>query len=244
MKKSVISSAVVAALGLTAAGVASAAAVTGLTLRDVGSNTANGIGNFSATLDGNIGAFQFKSNYMNIKSYNGTNGFSGDVGTGTMVAGANPTGSFTTGFIFSGAPFVPYTFGSNFAATVTNGALAVSALDFGGNFGGGANFNLPPDTNFPVQVLWTNATSNPNDFNVAFRWGHDITSTDDPSLMYTAFSAQWALEGCVSTVGNVGAACGAATGTTPVPIPAAAWLFGSGLAGMAGVARRRKARKS
>lgn len=40
-----------------------------------------------------------------------------------------------------------------------------------------------------------------------------------------------------------GAYAGAlAAATTPVPLPAAAWLLGSGLAGLAGIARRRRAR--
>ena len=33
---------------------------------------------------------------------------------------------------------------------------------------------------------------------------------------------------------------GAGPGTNPIPVPAAAWLFGSGLLGLAGIARRRK----
>jgi len=79
------------------------------------------------------------------------------------------------------------------------------------------------------------------DFNVAFRWGHDITSSEEPSGMFSAFSAQWVLEGFASTVGHVGDACG--TTVSDVPVPAAAWLFGSCLMGMAGVGRRRKARE-
>ena len=247
MKKTAISTAVAAAMGLVAGGV-QAAAVTGLTLKDVGSNSDNGIGFFDPTPDGNIGAFRFNNKYINVNTYGGTSGFSGDVGTGTVLGGgaANATGSFTTGFIFSGAPFVPFTFGGGFVADVSNGALSVTTLDFGGNFQSGAqpwpDFPLPPDANYPVEVLWTNATANATDFNVAFRWGHDIVTADDPSGMYTSFSAQWVLEGCVSTAGNVGDACGA--GTAPIPVPAAVWLFGSGLAGIAGVARRRKSRKS
>ncbi len=33
-------------------------------------------------------------------------------------------------------------------------------------------------------------------------------------------------------------------GTTPIPVPAAAWLFGTGLAGLVGVARRRRSRNA
>lgn len=235
MKKSLISSAVVAALGLTV-GVAEAASVTGLVIQDVGSNTANGAGNYSSTQDGVSGAFKFAP--INVVSYAGASQFTGDVGTGTMLGNgaANPTGSFTTGFIFSGAPFVPFTFGSGFDADITGGALTINSLDFGGNFGGGQDFLLAPDAG-TLDVLWVNQdglTAGGNDYNVAFRWSHDITSAEDPSLAFTSFSARWVLEGVATVEGT----------TNPVPVPAAVWLFGSGLAGIAGVARRRKARKS
>jgi hypothetical protein len=242
MKKSTIASAVAAAIGLTAATVAQAVAVTGLTIVDVGSSTANGIGFYSAVTDGRSGGFKFASTMVNAATYGASTLFTGDAGTGTMLGGgvANPTGSFSTGFIFSSAPFVPFTFGTDFNADVTAGALSISTLNFGGNFGGGTSFNLPPDAG-TLQILWTTATANADDFDVAFRWTHNITSAEDPSLKFTAFTAQWILEGCASTVGNTGAACGAAP---PIPVPAAVWLFGSGLLGLVGVARRRKSTKA
>jgi hypothetical protein len=236
MNKSLVSSAIVAALGLTATAV-NAASVTGLTIRDVGSNTANAAGNFSSTLDGRSGAFKFAP--INVVSYAGASLFSGDVGTGTLLGGgaANPTGSFTTGFLFSSAPFVPFTFGSGFNADITGGVTTISTLDFGGNFGGATDFLLPPDTG-TLEVLWTTPTANATDWNVAFRWSHNITSAEDPSLAFTTFTARWVLEGCASTVGNTGATCGSV-----IPIPAAVWLFGSGLLGLVGVTRRRKGEK-
>jgi hypothetical protein len=244
MKKSVLSSAIMTALGVVSGG-ANAAGVTGLTITDVGSNTANAPGAYSSALDGISGGFRFANKYINVSSYAGTTFFTGDAGTGTVLGGgaANATGSFTTGFIFSSAPFVPYTFGNNFSADIdtANLTMNVSSLDFGGNYGGGSNFNLPPDSNYPVEVLWV-VDAGGGDYNVAFRWGHDITTADDPSLTYTSFSAQWVVEGCASTVGHVGSACGGTT--NPVPVPAAAWLFGSGLMGIAGVTRRRQSRKS
>lgn len=58
---------------------------------------------------------------------------------------------------------------------------------------------------------------------------------DDPALpaVYSQFAGLW-------TLGTNGTLSWAPA-TAEVPVPAAAWLFASGLAGLAGVARRRKA---
>jgi len=249
MKKSTIASAVAAAIGLTAVTGAQAVAVTGLTIMDVGSTTGSGTAGtaapyfYSAVTDGRSGGFKFDPLRINPVTYGAATLWTGDVAGGVMLGGgvANPTGSFSTGFLFSSAPFVPFTFGTDFNADVTAGALSISTLNFGGNFAGGQSFNLPPDAG-TLQILWTTATANADDFDVAFRWTHNITSAEDPSLKFTAFTAQWIIEGCASTVGHhTAATCGAAPA---IPVPAAVWLFGSGLLGLVGVARRRKSTKA
>lgn len=110
MKKTVISSAVLSVLGVTTTAVG-AAPVTGFTIRDVGSNTINSAGNYSSALDGISGAFKFHTSYLNANTYGGASLFTGDVGTGTIQGGgaANPTGSFTTGFMFGASTLVPFT---------------------------------------------------------------------------------------------------------------------------------------
>jgi|GEM_PF-1869502 len=251
MNKKIISTAVISAMGLGVAALAApvasvqAAAVTGWTIRDVGSNS-KGTGGHLTALDGHEGAFGFTTKYCNVKNYaNCGSSFTGNAGTGTIAGGnaANPTGSFSTGFSF-GTPFTPFTSTSgagdvNFAADITNGVLTVSDLGFGGQFSGAYNFDLAPDTTFPLQILWTVPGNNPGEFNAAIRWGHIITTAEDGTGMFTGQNANWVLEGCLTT--NSSGVCAPASA---VPVPAAAWLFGSGLIGLASVARRRKGRKA
>ena len=245
MKRTVVATAVATAIGVgpSDAGAATVA-ITGLTIADVGSNTANGAGNYSSTRDGISGGFRLNVNYINVSTYDGATFFTGDAGTGTLLGGgaANPTGSFTTGFIVSSAQFVPYTFGSGFAGTIdtASNALNITHMDFGFNDGGLNSLGqpldhiTPPDMLHPLEVLWTVPRANGTDWDVAIRWGHDIiSSAEDPSLSYGAFTAQWVLEGCVTT--NANGLC-----TASIPLPATAWLFGSGLLGLSGVARSKK----
>jgi len=227
-KKNMLATAVGVALGVGSIGVASAATIVSLKIEDVGSNTANAANSYSAALDGVSGAFRFSA--INIQTYAGASGFTGDVGTGTMLWGgaANPAGSFSSGFSFSSAPFIPFTFGAGAVGDITAGAMTIANLDFGGNYAGAANFLLPPDAG-TLRINWVQPGADADHWKINFQWSHMITSAEDSTGNFVGFNARWVLEGTASTASTV------------IPVPAAVWLLGSGLIGLVGVARRRKA---
>jgi len=149
---------------------------------------------------------------------------------GPILAGgaANPTGSFSTGFIFSSTPWVPFTFGSGINADIDDANnLTFSSLDFGLNFTAPAlsgDLFLPPDPG-TLKVNWVVNGANANEKLASFQWLHLITTADDPpGAGFPGITMQWIIEGTA----------------TVVPVPAAAWLFGSGLLGLIGIARRKK----
>ncbi len=166
--------------------------------------------------------------------------FSGDTGTDMAWGGANQgPGVFTTGFQFAGQPFEPQTdmsatTGTNGGAVgtiddVTGDLVSVDNLDFGGRFGGTAAspiFYLAPDAG---TLVIENGGLGVN----TLTWSHTITAAEDPSFQFVGFTASWKITGQYNCGGTAG--CGA------VPVPAAVWLFGSGLLGLVGVARRRTA---
>ena len=60
---------------------------------------------------------------------------------------------------------------------------------------------------------------------------HTIAAAEDPgACCFAAWTAQWYYVGTIDGF----------EAPAEVPVPAAVWLFGSGLAGLAAVARRRK----
>ena len=200
-----------------------ATTVTGITVQDVGSTVA---GAYSAVLDNKSGLFRFGA--LTAPKYFGSSGWTGDVGNGTIIGqgSANLSGSFTSGFSFAGAPFVPYTFGNGFNADITAGALTISTLDFGGTYWGGGvatNFNLALDP-ATLQTNWVVPIGNSSDYLVSFQWAHTINSVDDPSGAYVGLTAGWLIEGVAHTA---------------VPVPAAVWLFGSGLMALFGAGYRK-----
>ena len=195
-RKSVVSCAVVSVLGLNIPN-ATADIIEKIKIEDVGSTVA---GAFNSALDGNSGGFRFGP--INPETYLGVSTWTGDVGTGDMIwqGQINNTGSFSTGFIFGGSPFVPYTYGNNANGEINildaagNAGLTVSSLDFGGNFAGLINFNLPPDNPPGIQTNWL-VNNGDGTYKVSFQWEHYITTADDPSGSYVGFNTRWIIEG-------------------------------------------------
>jgi hypothetical protein len=213
LKKSLLKLTVGAAM-LCGVSAANALTVSSFTIADV-------------TGDGISGAFRFAP--INA-AYFGASLFTGDVAAapGTAMGQidtsvANPMGTFSTGFLFSGAPFVPFTAGPS-VMDITGGALTVTSLPWGGNFAGATDFYLSPDAG-TLTVYFLNDIGGGN-YNYKMGWSHLITDAEDPSGQFAGFNARWIIEGVM---------------TTAVPVPAAVWLLGSGLIGLVGVARRRKA---
>jgi hypothetical protein len=227
MKKTLLSAAVVSAM--TLAGAAQAVTVTSMTLSDVwnaGATTLPGyFNNIGGTLgsDGAVGRFGF-----NAATTGGS--FTGDTGVDMLFEGAQQGPSvFTTGFIFATQPFLPMTnFGAyglpspGINADITGNSLTFSSLGFGGLFAGTNPFWLAPDAG-TLKINFLQDIGG-GDYAAAFSWTHTITSAEDPSFQYVGQKAHWVIEGVMHTV----------------PVPAAAWLMGSGLLGLAGVARRRR----
>lgn len=193
---------------------AHAAAVVGLTLADTINASTGALG-----ADGKSGAFRFAP--INSLTYLGTSLFSGNVNGGVIdITQANAAGAFASGFLFAGAPFIPYTFGP-IDMDITGGVLTVNSLPWGGNYAGRVNFNLPPDAGtLTVHNLIQTAA---NAYAYRIGWEHYITSTDDPSGAYVGFCARWIIEGTMTTV----------------PEPETWAMFAAGL-GLVGIAARRR----
>jgi hypothetical protein len=121
------------------------------------------------------------------------------------------------------------------AGTDLSGSTTLASLPWGIDFGGGGAvfFPLAPDGGagggIPFTVNWMIANGD-GSARGNFMWSHLITTAEDlaagcgtSGCGYTGQLAAWVVEGSFN-----------------IPVPAAAYLFGSGLVGLAGVARLRR----
>lgn len=208
------------------AGSVNAASITSMTLMDIYDagtvTTPWGATSGSAGSDGIVAATGFNTGVVDR--------FTGNSGADLLWDGANQgIGEFVADTIISstGYDINPTTDLSTYGLSsgglvgdVSANGLTVSNFDFGAEFSYSSyvyHFNLSPDLN-TFQVNYFNEIGN-GDYEVVFQWSHIITEEEDPTWNFVGFTSHWMLEGVVHT--------------SPVPVPAAFWLFGTGLIGLA-----------
>lgn len=98
-----------------------------------------------------------------------------------------------------------------------------------GNLAGGSGWYLLNNYGFPVPG-----------FDLT-----DVTASSDPLSLYLSGNLKWSPEVTFAFFdsGDIGKTVGTFTFAAPVPLPAAAWLFGSAVIGLVGVARRQMAHR-
>lgn len=94
-----------------------------------------------------------------------------------------------------------------------------------GNTADGSGWHLLNNYGFPIPVFELT----------------DVTASSDPFSLALSGNLKWSPEvtSAFFAPSDLGTTVGTFAFASPVPVPAAAWLFGSGLIGLAGVARRR-----
>jgi hypothetical protein len=167
-------------------------------------------------------------------------GYDGTTFTGDFIVDAfiSPKGTLKTGTfgfysndaMFAGAPL------ANYNCNSAGKACDTAYLVFGGSitaFGWSESYDLST-TGYDV---WANATPGMLHFATANRsgWAHDLWGTTGTEWIIINV-----LEGLNLNGANaVTAWTGTGDGIAVIPVPAAAWLLGSGLIGLFGISRKR-----
>lgn len=195
-----------------------------------------GVG-LACSISANAASVSYYLDQSNIASYpDGTNYLQVTISDG--AAGAI---DFTVTTL---VPALPSTakmdqFGFNPASSLTLSAANVIGLPIGwsllgaGNMDGFGGFSVRPDTNGNTTRVSTLT------FSIVGISGDTPTSyvnlsTGTAGQGNTFFAAHLA-----GLTNDPNVTSGYFGGSTPVPVPAAAWLFGSGLVGLSGIARRK-----
>jgi hypothetical protein len=194
----------------------------------------------------NAGGFTFDTG-LSANTFTGTSAASFTLGAGAVAAYNsgqaqwNIFGATTSGDLLTSTT-------SNNPALIGNGALddavaIAGAMDTASSYYTGMSNNQVSSL-ATTGVFWANAMSKPGGIGdptdkvgAGTVYFETLAGADGSSAL---FSGTWTL----SFNGAVGAATAATLSWNPtstsVPLPAAVWLLGSGLMGLAGVGRRRK----
>jgi len=168
------------------------------------------------------------------------------------AGGVNFTVTSATDMFYTGTP------GGLFSMTNIGGS---GSIDVDGNvsytptgrLGAAATFAYLGTPAWNIDDVSPNAAPGYVGFTSGSMTNFAFTTQWDPSLTLSGTTLDANLDATIVSVGNIGTAWGpfantaysevwsvSFTETSAVPVPAAVWLFGSGLVGLAGVARRRK----
>ena len=203
--------------------------LTGLVLATCATTASATVYNIDAVLDGKDGGFGFSGFHYAGNSGEGLNG-DGNEMTGSGLASFDTTtvvgtyndvsGAFsmTADLVDGAVGSVTLTGTLDFASGLLNPAGSIFA-DFTSPFG----FLQDGTLDFSVGQVCCTGTNPPNSFDGALMslWGYGLPDAPFEPDGYLGLDLRLEL--------------------TAVPVPAAAWLFGSGLLGLVGVARRKSA---
>jgi hypothetical protein len=241
--KLILAGAISTALGFGAQS-ATAATVTSMTIEEIGA-ASGGVG--TSAVSSNLGGIFYFATAGSIP--NGDDTAASTFGGAPNIANGTTQSTITPGFEFGGVGagflFQPNSCGASpgtactpssptgLAATYSSSTLSINLSDWGGYYTPFATqFPLGPDGVADPLVVSASALGAgglaANQFYYTADWTHSIT-TAEGGFAFGGQIADWHLEG-IGTIQT----------QTAVPVPAAVWLFGSGLVGLCGVARRKR----